>query len=251
MNSLIIELQRDAMNQDVHIFYLLRKALVAAKKLRLQEFENWIELELNGYSGQINIPKYRLVTGELRFRNEQDTCWRRFQLGSFLPLNTQKMRKDLAEFEKTYSKMLMWHSIGEIESFAKKTEVVINYPTEDQPRIIEIAQALDSGSISVNYLRQLQPQPGFYCNPLSFDRIVETIRTAVLQWALELEENGILGEGLTFTPTEKETASNITYNIEQLIYQGSHSQVQQKTKGTSFHPSLCRLHSTWAICLLV
>ena len=43
-------------------------------------------------------------------------------------------------------------------------------------------------------------------------RILDVIRNRVLDWALQLEKSGVLGEGMTFTAEEKETAHVV--NIE-------------------------------------
>jgi len=47
--SLVLELQKEALDQRVSVSHLLRKALVVVRKLKLSEFQNWIEIELNGY----------------------------------------------------------------------------------------------------------------------------------------------------------------------------------------------------------
>ena len=52
MSSLVLELQRDAIDPSVSPLNLLRKALIVARKLGIVEFQQWIELELNGYNGQ-------------------------------------------------------------------------------------------------------------------------------------------------------------------------------------------------------
>ena len=39
-------------------------------------------------------------------------------------------------------------------------------------------------------------------------RILSTIRNKILEWALLLEEHGIVGEGMTFTDEEKQKAHN-------------------------------------------
>ncbi|GAB1541151.1 hypothetical protein NUACC21_38210 [Scytonema sp. NUACC21] len=50
MNSLVLDLQRDAFDPSVSVLNLLRKALVVSQKLALKEFQEWIDFELNGYS---------------------------------------------------------------------------------------------------------------------------------------------------------------------------------------------------------
>ena len=56
--------------------------------------------------------------------------------------------------------------------------------------------------------------------------IVDAVRNLVLDWCLQLERDGILGEGLTFNAKEKETAAQSHYTIN---YNApvSHSQIQQ------------------------
>ena len=63
MNSLIIELQRDALDDNISVANLLRRALVVFRKLKLPAPEKWINLELRGYE---QIPKSDLV----RFRDK-------------------------------------------------------------------------------------------------------------------------------------------------------------------------------------
>ena len=49
MSSIIQEIQQDIIEESVSLSSILRKFFLVVKKLELQEFENWIESELNGY----------------------------------------------------------------------------------------------------------------------------------------------------------------------------------------------------------
>ena len=49
MAKIVIELQHEALKSDFDIMNLLRNAYLVARKLKLQEFEEWIKEELNGY----------------------------------------------------------------------------------------------------------------------------------------------------------------------------------------------------------
>ena len=62
MSSLIEELQRDALDSSVQVADLLRKALVVATKLKLDEFRQWAERELEGYD-KVDLPSYREFYG--------------------------------------------------------------------------------------------------------------------------------------------------------------------------------------------
>jgi hypothetical protein len=69
MAGLVLELQRDAIGSQIRISDLLRKALFAARKLGVLEFQVWIDNELNGYKKVSDIPDYRTIHGILRARN--------------------------------------------------------------------------------------------------------------------------------------------------------------------------------------
>ena len=67
-------------------------------------------------------------------------------------------------------------------------------------------------------------------------KIIDVVRTTILEWALRLEGEGILGDGLTFTQEEKEKAAAST-NIHIDTFQGilgnvSHSEVHQNLEMT-------------------
>ena len=58
-------------------------------------------------------------------------------------------------------------------------------------------------------------------------RIVDAVRTIILNWSLKLEEDGILGDGLSFTSSEREAASKISYNINNFYGAVNGLQIQQ------------------------
>ncbi len=62
--GIVIELQREALEDNISIESLMRKAYLVARKLNLTEFEEWINQEQNGYKGQ--VPEYRYIVGEIK-----------------------------------------------------------------------------------------------------------------------------------------------------------------------------------------
>jgi hypothetical protein len=68
MSSLVLELQTEALDGNVKVADLLRKALVVASKLNIREFEDWAKNELHGYKTD-SIPDYRLVKGAIKAFN--------------------------------------------------------------------------------------------------------------------------------------------------------------------------------------
>lgn len=69
MASLVLELQRDALDKSVSTTDLLRKALVVARKLKVTDLVEWLTHELNGYPEGADVPEYRKLQGELKVHN--------------------------------------------------------------------------------------------------------------------------------------------------------------------------------------
>lgn len=60
--------------------------------------------------------------------------------------------------------------------------------------------------------------------------ILDSVRTIILEWGLKLEEDGILGDGMSFSREEKQLASSQTYLIETFIGQMSNSQLNTNSQ---------------------
>jgi hypothetical protein len=69
--------------------------------------------------------------------------------------------------------------------------------------------------IEKGFMREMDtPEvPFLLIAPSEFIRILDRVRNTVLDWALKLEEQGIKGDNLSFTPEEKVKASTINYNF--------------------------------------
>jgi len=66
VESIVLELQKEALDRNCSVSDLLRRALVVAKKLKLAEFERWVGNELAGYKGPVNeVPEYRVLLGQV------------------------------------------------------------------------------------------------------------------------------------------------------------------------------------------
>ena len=70
--------------------------------------------------------------------------------------------------------------------------------------------------------------------------IIDSVRNIILRWSLQLEKDGLAGEGLKFSPQEKEVASTHVYNIENYINVNAmtNSQIQQGTSHSKQQPKI-------------
>jgi hypothetical protein len=204
MSSIVQEMQSDAINTSVRVSDLLRKALIVARKLGLQEFEQWVSLELNGYK-DVKVPDYRMLTGEIKVWNEYH---------GWQPVFFENTK--LAE---RLSSKGAGQPIGELETLfkeGKKTHnLVMHFPKHIELQIMKDAPYL--------------AQPVLLVPEASVYGIIEAVRNALLHWALKLEQDGILGEGITFSEREKTIASTINYHIENFVGEMNNSQLQQGT----------------------
>lgn len=174
MGGIVLELQREALSKDANIESLLRKAYVIAKKLKLKEFEDWIQLEQNGY-GSKEVPEYRYVQGQIKARNPY-YGWIPVVLSS--------------EIEKVISNVPAKEAIsGLIDLYESDNEFL----------------AFNMNSDCNQSLSELVDFDTVFCIQFGKNqiyRIISTVQNKILDWALLLEENGIIGEGLSFTEEE-------------------------------------------------
>ncbi len=190
MDSMILELQKDIINSNLSISTILRKALLIANKLELEDFKKWIEAELNGYAEtDVEVPAYRRVYGKIQAHNPyrgwipviiEDT-------EILESLNNRKMQDAI-----TY--------IEELVSNKESDSLVFIYP---------------------NGIRKILSQAtGFNTDfQLTFNKsqakgVIESVRNILLKWSLKLEKEGIKGNGISFSLEEVAIAQkeNITHN---------------------------------------
>ncbi|AOT10346.1 hypothetical protein [Pseudoalteromonas luteoviolacea] len=210
MAGLVLELQRDALDNEASIANLLRKAMVVSKKLGIEDIELWLERELHGYykAEVVEIPDYRKVTGQIKALDEYHV-WQ--------PVHIEN--KDLAE---QLCCRLMSEPISELSELVRNDST---YAVEQKfpPNL----------KIKIMSMMNYQTEPVFQFSSVQIHRMLDTVKTHVLSWALELEEQGITGEGMSFSREEKQVASRVVYQITNNIQNMHNSQLQQDSAGAS------------------
>jgi hypothetical protein len=190
--SIVQQLQAEAINPDISVSNLLRKAKLVAVKLELKDFLGWVENELNGYNvkTQQELPSYRMVGGEAK-------AWNPFR--GWMPLLFEDPQEATL-----FSKRGVGSPIGELEGIDKSNvrgTLFVDFSPETKRAITE----------AIEYATDIK----FMVARNSIAGILDAVRNIVLDWSLKLEKEGILGEGLTFSQEEREKAHelHITYNI--------------------------------------
>lgn len=178
--GIVIELQREALDESISIESLMRKAYLVARKLNLKDFEEWISQEQNGYKQK--VPEYRNIAGEIK-------AWNPYH--GWIPM---VLSADIADL---ISKMPIPTSISELQDVYNSSERTVCLSVNGT-----LTEWFNSNMDFIPTKYQ------FFSTKSELYRIMSTVRNKILEWALLLEENGIVGEGMTFTDIEKKNAQN-------------------------------------------
>lgn len=193
MSSIILELQELAANPDSNVEELLNKTYMVSKKLQLNELSKWCDLELKGYKNNLeDIPNYRKFSGQLK-------AWNPYHG------NIRFYIKD-EEISNMVTSIKFHDSVGVINNYlnskGEKFEWIL--PNTVKNMLMEIQDTP----------YPLEPKVIFYNTDLK--NILSKIRQIILDWALKLEEEGILGEGIQFSKSEKEKAMTTQFHIQNM-----------------------------------
>lgn len=180
MGGIVLELQKEALDENISIESLLRKAYLVAKKLKLKDLEEWINQEQNGYKN--HLPEYRNVRGEIK-------AWNPYN--GWIPMI---LSADIAD---EVSCIPLGLSISAISD---------SYNSSDSSVCLTVNAALTE--FFNNSTDFMPTKYAFFVSKSEMYRIMSTVRNKILDWALLLEENEILGENMTFTEKEREIASS-------------------------------------------
>lgn len=206
--GIIQELQAEIINPDADINNVLRKALLVSHKLQLTEFEKWIKNELNGYTNTDDLPVFRKnIKGKLKFFNPfRGWCPIQFETG---------------KEEDSLTTTDIVQSVPQLLALTKdsKGNLSMKLPPE-------IVRCLWKDSFTAEMETSLIFDKSIFVN------IIEQVKTNLLNWVLLLEDQGISGDSVSFSISEKEKAKNsqIINNYQTNIFGDlNRSQLQQGT----------------------
>lgn len=202
MSGLITEIQAGALSKTAGVTDLLRMALAASKKLGIEDMEQWIAWELDGYPSTDDLPDYRKLSGIIRVWNP------------YHGLQPLHMPADIAE---AAQRVWLTDAIASLEDTVAGSDGMVQYALPAGK-----ANALMKGM-------EVALEPRMFVSSSALLGIIEAVRNHILRWTLELEKKGVSGEGLTFTFKEVQAASQVHYvtNIGVM----TNSQLQQHSSG--------------------
>lgn len=212
-DPIVIELQRLASDGKCPVDELLRKALIIATKLRIDDFRAWVQQELNGYGNRKDAPAYRVIPT----RMYQVNRWR----GGLVPVVFGD-----SEMEDLICRVPMTQAISEIQALVDRgTSFHLSVPADEAA----LHWRLMNGGEPMELVKE--------GSSVNLSGVIDAVRNTVLEWSLRLEEQGILGEGMRFTSEEKAIAMT-SQNIHIGSFQGILGDVAGSTVTQSLNMSI-------------
>ena len=197
MPAIVPELIEMATKENTSTTELLRKALIVSERLSLPDFYQWTNNELSGYTDK--VPPYRIHKGIPQLVN-----------GSGTKLNIDT-KFDIEIEQHLY--IAVTEPVPEIEA-------TIEYNGMIYRTIKPLEKSISKFRSSNGY------HPTTILEKTKSKSILEAIKNEVLKFALNLEKNGIKGDGMTFNNKEKEIAKH--YKITNI-----NGQIQIDSPGSS------------------
>jgi hypothetical protein len=178
---------------------LVRKAYFVARKLKIKSFQTWLSNELNGYKNVNDIPEYRKLRSIVQAK-VAPRMW-----VSVIDASNQLSQISIVNCN---------NSIAEVEEFFKSDGLA--YQKFNDETVILLGKITNQhadfrGAIS----------------PTEYLKIINFVRSNILEWSIQLEEEGILGKGLSFTKEDQVKAQHINNVINNFNGDINQSQIQQ------------------------
>ncbi|MET4574975.1 hypothetical protein [Ottowia thiooxydans] len=204
MPAIVPELVNMASDPTVSTTDLLRRALVVARRLAAPELVDWINSELTGYK-QEEVPDYRRLNGQLVAENPYNGV-----MPFFAPPEMTELLTDFSARQ----------SIPElIRLQTNEAGIFSHFPPDVEQTLIRMMR--ESMGVAM--------RPALRFSTVQIEGIIETVRSRILDWALDLEGRGIIGEGMTFTQQEKLAVQQIHNHFGDV----SGSQIQISSSGST------------------
>lgn len=202
--SLLDEIRSDLVNESATLSNTLRKAKILASSIRLPEFREWVDSELDGYNDRDKVPSYR------RFRpTNLGTYSGPFGSGVknvvLATYNLPDPVRDLAE------NLIFSDGVGALEAQASD-DGQIKWSQE----MILLAREVTQMSGGMVLVDAHQPIPAHVLTG-----ILDLVKNKLLDFVLGLEENNVTPEDLANRTVEPEVARNVFH----ITIQGDHNTV--------------------------
>ncbi len=204
--KLVHELQNVASAPTPNTVDVLRKAMLVAGKTKRPDILQWLNNELDGYDCKPEqLPWYRKLLGGVFYR----------------PLGVVRMGYGMVGTMDGHNKLDRFPhvSVPVFQSIPSLVDMLEKHIENDSIKLT-LSSDLENGVrdwckiCNANFADFEWVQK---VHPSEFAAVIETVKTSVLRWAIDLEAEGVLGEDMTITPEEIKNAQGVELHLHQTI----------------------------------
>lgn len=185
-SSLVLDLQAAALDEHQSVSSVLRKAKVVASKLNLTDALSWIDAELSGYESELDVPDYRKLTVSVEALNPY-YGWQKVQFDDRL--------------REIFTQRALSAGVPLLEEYTDRAR--------QDPKARLILATPQSGVDLIHSEMPIKLRVESFADISICKHVTAAVRARVLDWSLELEKEGVLGEGMTFSESEKRQAAQV------------------------------------------
>lgn len=203
--SLVLELQKELLDNTAPLSQLIIKAWVVAKKLKLEDDAEQFRKEFDGYSNYESVPDYRQAKGKVQ--KYQASEWRDIdENGCCIPPKSFYHTNPIVDFPFSIRKPIrnLEKELVVIGDVAEKM-----YPVDLRYRLKNMYSIDNNDQYRCLY------------SPTVHSDILHEIKMKLIEWTMSLSENGILGNNMSFEEDEKEMAKQIIHAGGNVILQNN------------------------------
>ena len=218
-NSLVAQLQREAVDSSVPISDILRKAKILASLLNNEELRRWIDAELKGYNNTDDLPDYR----KLDSVNLGTFAGSFGKMAKNVPIPVTYLPDGIREFAKDPIEIMQ--GIREVEASAAQAAENDHFRVPWPPEAVILARKhvpTSDGSVLVDAWKPFSKS--------QFDGILDQARNRFLDFLLELQQ--IDPEVLESEDAVRAIPGEKVQNIFQTIIHGGQNVVATGTEFT-------------------
>lgn len=185
MAKMVLDLQQACLDEKVSCYYLLLKAYAIAEKLSIKDMAEFCSNEMTGYKSDdtTQLPLYRQIIIYTEAFDVNFQRWFPISLSSENPINKRNVIEPITEIEKL---SLSKTETLEIRPTAEVRQII--FETTNMPKAMDIHHIVSIAQLA---------------------SIPQIVRKLVLDWALKLEKEGILGDNLKFSSEEQSKVKDI------------------------------------------
>ncbi|OWV19272.1 hypothetical protein [Fibrobacter sp. UWB3] len=185
MAKMVLDLQQACLDEKVSCYYLLLRAYAIAEKLSIKDMAEFCSNEMTGYKSDdtTQLPLYRQIIIYTEAFDVNLQRWVPISLSSENPINKRNVIEPITEIEKL---SLSKTETLEIRPTAEVQQII--FETTNMPKAMDIHHIVSIAQLA---------------------SIPQIVRKLVLDWALKLEKEGILGDNLKFSSEEQSKVKDI------------------------------------------